>query len=466
MTHGSFGTRAPGARFARARRGAIALALVAALLLVSLTALPSVAHAEPAPEAPAAEAPDPASIIFRLKVQTDVDLTAAALTYTLLNAGGPNVGGSLNADVSPGRTVDLAATLQTNSAQRYIPVGTRLTYTWTVTDRSGGTATTPPQEYVFLDGRFTWSSKTQGQATVYWYGGNEANANAALTAAADSIAKNEALLDVKLDYPVRLVLYRNSAEGRPAQQPRGAVFEGSVITGGSRVGSDLVHLYDPLAGGLVDVTRHEVAHIMTRVAGFGGLASIPSWLDEGTAVYAQTEPGFGYTQALALGVRSDRLLRLRSMASASNQPEQVDLFYGQSGAIVKFMVDTYGEAKFAAIFKGVKSGLPIDTALQQNIGVDQDGLYNAWRKSVGLKEIDFPPVTQGVVAAAQATQAPLTIPTSVGSAAETASGDPRADSPGAAAASGTPVIGIVVGLVSVLLAGGIGFLGLRLSRKR
>ena len=421
-------------------------------------------YAAPTVGRPTVEAPDPASLRFRLGVQTGTDLASATVTYKVLDPNG-NVGGSLTAEVSPGQRADLLATMQTNGNQRYIPVGSRITYSWTVVDKSGGTLTTPEETFVFLDGRFQWQSRTSGLVTVYWYGGNDANATLIMQAAADSVDKNQKLLRVTLPYPVRLVVYRNTTEGRPAQQPRGAAFDGSVITGGSRVGTDLVHIYDPIGAGFVDVTRHEVGHILTRLAGIGPIARIPSWLDEGTAVYAQLDPGRGYIGSLQLAIRSDQVMRLRNMASASNQPGTVDLFYGQSWSVVKYMVDTYGEAKFAALFKAIKEDAPVDAALKATMGVDQDGLYNAWRKSVGLKEIEFPPIVEATPAVAVPTQPPLRIPTAVSGASETRGGAGSGTVPGVEA-RGAPVLGIAIGVATLLLASGIGFLGLRLARKR
>ena len=442
-----------------ARALSVAVMLLAAWMLL---AAPPV-HAAPTAGRPTVEAPDPGSVSFRLGVQTGADLASAMVTYKVLDPNG-NVRGELNAEVSPGQTANLLATMQTNSNQRYIPVGSQIAYSWTVVDKGGGTLTTPEETFVFLDGRFQWQSRKSGLVTVYWYGGNDANALQVIQAAADSIEKNQKLLRVTLAYPVRLVVYRNTTEGRPAQQPRGAAFDGSVITGGSRVATDLVHIYDPIGAGFVDVTRHEVGHILTRVAGIGPIARIPSWLDEGTAVYSQLDPGRGYTQSLQLGIRTDQVMRLRNMVSASNQPSTVDLFYGQSWAVVKFMVDTYGEAKFAALFKAIKEDTPVDAALKQTMGVDQDGLYNEWRKSVGLKAIDFPPIAEATPAVAVPTQQPLRIPTAVSGASETSGGATSAG--GAPEAQGAPTLGIAIGIATLLLAGGIGFVGLRLARKR
>ncbi|MFA7248946.1 MAG: peptidase MA family metallohydrolase [Dehalococcoidia bacterium] len=447
---------------ARAVRG-LALAAIVLVGAISIALVhPAPAAAAPAATNAAVDMPDPATLTFRAHLTADADLASATVNYKVLSPD-VNIGGSLRAEVSGSRSTDVSVTLPMNNNDRYIPVGTQITYSWSVADKNGATATSAEQTITFLDGRYQWQSKTAGQVTVYWYGNAEANADLALKAAAASIADNEALLKVKLGYPVRVLVWRNTNDSKAAQRPRASTFDQQVITGGSRVAADVLHIYDPL-GGFEDVARHEMAHVITKIAGDGKVSPLPSWIDEGTAVYAQTSPG-GYEPALKRAIATDSVMRLRNMAAPTNTPAQVDIFYGQSWAVVKFMVDTYGRDKFAAVFAAVKSGAPIDDALQQHIGVDQDGLYNAWRKSVGLKTIDFPPVPKSTaVAGAQATQPPLGIPTSVKSDDAVPSGG---GGEGTAAVAGVPKqTAIIVGVLALVVAAAIGAAALRVARQR
>ena len=435
-----------------------------ALTAIALVAVLSVALLHPTPASAAPQATnatvasaDPSAITFKVHVTADADIASATVNYKTINPNG-NIGGSLRADVS-GRNTDVSVTLQTNSNERYVPVGTLYRYSWSIVDKNGATTATPEQDYTFLDGRYQWQSRSNDRVLVYWYGANEANANKAMEAAATSIANNESLLNVKLTYPIKIILWRNTADSKAAQQQRSASFDSQIITGGSRVALDILHIYDPL-NEFEDVVRHETAHVLTKVAGDGTIATLPSWIDEGTAVYAQVTPG-GYEPSLRASIAADKLGRLRNMTSATNDPSFVNTFYGESWNVVKFMVDTYGKQKFAGIFKSVKDGAPIDDALQANIGVDQDGLYNAWRKSVGLKTIDFPPIPKSTgIAGAQATQPPLGIPSTVKSADSSPEGA-GGDNPLTAAPAKT----IGVGIGAIVVAVGLGFAALRLARK-
>ena len=438
-----------------------ALAAIALAGAIALALLPSTASAAPQATTVSVETPDPASITFKARITSDADLTSAVVNYKVLSPDG-DISGSVRAEVGGGRTADVSAQLQTSNDRLYLPVGRRITYTWTITDKSGATVTTPAQTFTFLDGRYRWQSKTEGLIAVYWYGESTANAETALRATVTSFAATEALLKVKVDYPVHVIVWRNTAEARAAQRPRSATLSQQTVLGGSRVAADVLHIYDPFQG-FEDVALHEAAHIVTKIAGDGTFSQIPSWLDEGTAVHAQKDPG-GYEIGVRRAVATDSLLRLRNMAGGANRADQTDLFYGESWAVVKFMIDTYGRDKFAAVFKSVKDGAPIDEALGKNIGVDQDGLYNAWRKSVGLKVIDFPPVPRATsIAGAQATQRPLGIPTSVTSAEDTAGGGGGVA--GAASAALSRPATIVIGGGSVLVAAVLAFFALRLARK-
>jgi len=449
--------------------GRLAARLVLPLLagLVGLGLLSSAVAANVQITAQSVEMPDPMSVVFRLRATTPGGLQEAAVNYRVLNPDG-NVGGSVRPTVTSGGTQDLSAMLLTNNGERYIPVGSVFVYSWELKDADGVVHTTDEEQFVFLDGRFQWQSRTEGDVTVYWYGPTDAQAIQALQATADSIADNEELLQVEMPYPVRVVVYPNESAGELAQRPRGGSFDSQVVTGGARVAPDLLHIYDSL-GGFVDVTRHEAGHLVTKVAGDGPFTTIPSWLDEGVAVYSQTSPGSGYLGALEAGIASDSTLRLRSLAGPVNEASQVNLFYGQSWAVAAFMIDTYGEEAFAELFATVKSGEPIDEALLAVYGVDQDGLYNDWRESVGLARIDFSLVPNATtVPRAEGTRAPLGIPTSVSGGAVPAPApttDAGATSTTSVGTSNTTTAVIIV-VVTLLVAGGLGGVGLRLLRKK
>jgi hypothetical protein len=156
-----------------------------------------------------------------------------------------------------------------------------------------------------------------------------------------------------------------------------------VITRGEVVYSDTAMVSADVASG--DITRHEVTHIVVREA-INGPFGLPDWLNEGTAVYSQNQPLGGQQNALDSAIQSGQILSVRSLSSASSGAvaSKVSLFYGQSYALVDFLIETYGEQKFAELFAAFREGNTTAGALEQVYGFDQDGLENEWRASVGL----------------------------------------------------------------------------------
>lgn len=434
-----------------------------AFALLTLVAMPRTVHAGTITTGAISHSTaDPKAIVFKVSVQAPAGLTTATLDYKLFNPD-TTVGGSQQAEVGGATALDATVTLNTNSNERYIPIGSRFTYTWTLVDKEGARIVTPQREFVFLDGRYQWQEKTTGNFTVYWYGDNARNADLALQAAAAATSDVEKLLAVKLTYPIRLVTWRRESEGEAAQQSRGGSFDRQVITGGARVAPDVVHLYDPI-GGFVDVVRHEIAHIVTKVAGDGPFGRLPSWIDEGTAVFAQSDPG-GYRFAVQAAIQNDSVNRLRAMSSPSNQPNKVDLFYGQSWATVKHMIDKHGQAKFADLYKTFRANGDMDAALKRVYGYDQDGLYNEWRQSVGLKVIEFPPETSTSGPQAQGTRAPLGIGVPGAAGSGLASGGGGDTTVTAEERSSSMMTAVIVGIATLAIAAGMGFGAFRLMKK-
>jgi hypothetical protein len=130
-------------------------------------------------------------------------------------------------------------------------------------------------------------------------------------------------------------------------------------------------------------------------------------------MYAQSEPGEGFTSALDKAVERDSLLSVRSMTSPTGDSSKVTLFYGQAWSLVNFLIETYGPAKLAELFATFKEGSTADKALLKAYGFDQDGLEDAWRASLGLPPRQTPAITPTATPAATLTPAQPS-PTSVG----------------------------------------------------
>ena len=167
-------------------------------------------------------------------------------------------------------------------------------------------------------------------------------------------------------------------------------------------------------------------------------------------------PDAGHDSALDSAIRGDRVLTFKELNSsaAGGVASTVGLYYGQAGSIVRYLVETYGEVKFAELLKTFKEGSTDDKAFESVYGFDQLGLENEWRASVGLDPREAS--ATATPRATEETRAPVTPPAS-------------GDDPGTAASSGDdglPVVMIaVIVALSALILAALGGLAITIMRK-
>ena len=327
----------------------------------------------------------PEEVVFHLSAHSEAIIEEVTLHYQILPDGVMAYG---RPDLTPAERVQVDFDLKANDPPRsYLAPGAQIDYFWEVEDGAGNKLTTEPATFVYEDIRFSWESVSEGNVSVYWYAGSRSSAESSLEVAREVLDEMSVLLGATVDYPVKVWIYDSYEDMLPALAQRSEAFEQRVVVAGVRVSSDTVLLQGEGAG---DTLRHELTHIVTHVAGEGPYGSLPTWLDEGTAMYGQSEPGEGYTSALDRAVERDSLLSVRSMTAPTGDASKVTLFYGQAWSLVDFLIETYGPAKFAELYAVFKEGSTVDKALLKVYGFDQGGLEDAWRASLDLPPREGP----------------------------------------------------------------------------
>ena len=410
--------------------------LLAALLAALAWLGPTEAQSEVDVRESRARGDFPEGIVFILDAASSTGFDDVRLVYQIAPDG---VRTTAAADCTGGTVV--SCTVEVGRSQRNLLIpGAEVTFFWRITV-SGETQATERQLFIYEDDRFDWRSISDGDLTLWWYQGSEEEAERVLAAARESLDEVSALLQTTVDFPVK-VFYYGSA--RDMQAAIIADERQGVVTLGEVVYSDTAMVSADSAP--EEIARHEVAHIVVREATRGPF-SLPDWLNEGTAVFAQSQPLSGQGQALERAIQSGQVLSVRSLSSISSgaQADRVSLFYGQSYSLVAFLVERYGPERFAQLFQAFRDGATTAGALEQVYGFDQDGLENAWRESVGLP--------------------PREVPTSDGERTAPTE-EPETDS--AADDDGGASIAVIVAIAAlpVLLAGGLAGAGVLLARRR
>ncbi|MCJ7492028.1 MAG: peptidase MA family metallohydrolase [Dehalococcoidia bacterium] len=362
---------------------AIALAVVTAAPLPGARAMPTGrAQSGVVVDSTNAENDFPNGVNFSLSFHSDVDLSKLKVTfrYTI-----PPEGASVyeEPECDGGTKVQCTYNLK-SGPQLFLVPGANVNYYWQVDDDAGNSVKTQPATFIYDDTRFDWKSMTEGNLTVFYYAGDESDVRSLLQTGIEGLQRMEQLLNTQVGFPVKVFLYDSAEDMRPAAMSSSESPERGVITLGEVFFSDtavVAHDVRPQ-----DIMRHELAHIVVRQAVKGPFGNLPAWLDEGTAMYAQSDLLSNEERALESAIESDEVLSLRAMSSASlaHTSVNVSLFYGQSWSVISFLVDQYGTERFADLFATFKAGSTVDKALEQVYGFEQDGLENAWRESVGL----------------------------------------------------------------------------------
>jgi hypothetical protein len=411
-----------------------------AVLFAFLVPAPTSAQSAPTIEDRGVTNSFPEGITFAVSAEGDSSIEEIKLRYKILPDGTAAIG---RPEFEPATSVVTSFQVEGNSARLHLPPGTVIEYHWEATDADGDESRTDTQSYFYDDTRFQWTPIESNSVTIYYYSGSEDEAQAMLSAASERIASMSQLLGANIDFRVKVWIYDSVEDMRPALQRRSETYEASVITAGVRVATDTVLI---LGNASFDTLKHELTHIVTAAAGEGPFGTMPAWLDEGTAVFGQDDPG-GFESAVDQAIDRGNVFSLRQITSSPGDPDAVNLFYGQSWSVVKYLNDTYGPEKFAQVFAEIKGGKRIDAALEAVYGFDQDGLDNEWRAAHGLEPRDTPEPTQP---ASDATDTP-----------SNPQDDPQPENGGGTSAA--VIIALAAGLA--VLAGALGLAGWTVARR-
>ncbi|HXQ37139.1 MAG TPA: peptidase MA family metallohydrolase, partial [Anaerolineales bacterium] len=146
-----------------------------------------------------------------------------------------------------------------------------------------------------------------------------------------------------------------------------------------------------------DAIVHEITHVLVGHLTFSCLGDVPTWLNEGLAVYSEGELDSSSQQQLDDAIRDDTLLTVRSLSAGfSEVSDKAYLSYSQSYSITKFLMETYGQEEMTSLLVALREGVTIDDALMQTYGFNIDGLEDVWRQAIGAapRPISAQPTSQ------------------------------------------------------------------------
>ena len=337
-----------------------------------------------------------------------------------------------------GQSVSGEYLLRSQTANEYIPTGTRLSYYFDIRTEDGGRLETEPEITVYLNLGLDWQSVSDGLINVYYYRHNrqsEGRAQAVLEVAADTYELMQPILGVELTEPMNIVVYSDYADMRKALRKSSEVAAEQLRTLGQAFTNERTLLVDgssDLFSGdnTLTTAAHEFTHLLVADAAGSAYRSIHTWLNEGLAVYSEQNPDSQFDSFLNAAIASDSVPPLSSLRTYAGTPRETLRNYGVGHSVATYMVETYGAGKMAALFAGVRETRNMEKTLESVYGLTIHELDNEWRRSVGLGARDLatpaPPPLQAI---------PTRRPTPT---VAPGAGGAQAESTAVAAAEGTP----------------------------
>jgi hypothetical protein len=352
----------------------------------------------------------PETATFRLAINNSVEITSVVLEYGNEQQTCGEVIAKAFPQFTPGKNVTTEWTWEMRQSGS-LPPGAQLWWRWRVTDANGSETVTAIKTATWLDDDHDWKTLTNGDfLRIHYYAGNQAFITDLSKAAYEGLQFNETQSGLKAEAPIDIYIYASTDDLREA-----ILYEPSWTGGQAFPDQDIVILgisQADLDWGR-DAIVHELTHVLVGHLTFSCLGDVPTWLNEGLAVYSEGGLDPSSKRQLDDAIRNDTLLTVRSISGGfSEVPDKAYLSYSQSYSITKFLIETYGQEKMTALLLELSNGKTIDEALMQTYGFNIEGLEDAWRKSIQAQ-----PRTASAQATAQPspTFVPTIVPVSGGS---------------------------------------------------
>jgi hypothetical protein len=257
----------------------------------------------------------------------------------------------------------------------FYPAGTSVSYYWQLEDSAGNWHTGITQRFATVDTRFNWQHLSQGNLQVNWYNRTQDFGQFVLNKATIILTHISSELGGGLLHPVNLWIYQSDDDFHGSLKPNSYEWVGGEALPQLEEASIVV--VDTGDTTLVRDMPHELTHLV-----FHQLVQvrIPTWFDEGLAVYNQLYHEPDMSARLQAALDAHALLRLSDIEDGfPANAEQAYLAYAQSWNLVSYMYSTFGLSKmihFSKLLNNPETTFALD--LQQAFGEDQDQLENQW----------------------------------------------------------------------------------------
>jgi hypothetical protein len=322
----------------------------------------------------------PNTITFKAEFKSGANITSVVLEYgedqltcgTVIAKAFPQL--TAAGDVQVEWTWDMR---QSGS----VPPGATLWWHWLVQDANGAQLSSPTKTIIWLDSTHSWQEISGGNINLHYYDGGQSFGQALHDAAAQALVRLSNDVGISSDKPVDIYIFANTNDLQAS-----ILFAPSWAGGEAFPATNIVII--GVSTDLLDwgkgAEAHELTHVLVGHLTFSCLGFIPTWLNEGLAMYGEGGPAPAEVTQFDQAKAANQLLALSSLVGAfSDEANRVSLSYSEAYSVVNYLIQTYGRVKMTALLLSLRGGNTIDQALQTSYGFDTNGLEDVWRASIG-----------------------------------------------------------------------------------
>jgi hypothetical protein len=329
----------------------------------------------------------PVALTFQLDLKQAANVSDIALVFGSDNRTCNAASARRVIDFDAGETVNASWEWDLKDTATMAP-GTAIWWRWEMTDAAGRVTSTEPQTTTVRDARYKWKTLSNGVLTVNWASGKNDFGRELMVLAQQGLRKATRDYGITVTNRIDFWVYPDFEALRDTLH-----FESEWTGGVALPWSNAVLTAIEASNDITwarDVIPHEMTHVIVGERMFNCVGgNLPTWLNEGLAVFAEPDQGKLNPEGLdglKRALESRRIVSLRSLSGQfAADPSLARAAYSYGGYVVKYMVNTGGPQKMAALLDKIRGGATIDEALTAVYSVDTDGLDSAWRKSIGVK---------------------------------------------------------------------------------
>lgn len=264
-----------------------------------------------------------------------------------------------------------------------IPPGAKIEYFWRLTDSAGNKFDTPKQTFVALDPRFEWQTVEDEELAISWYDGGEAWGQEMFDTGKQALAQLEDALGSNVTRQIRLLAFGDKNDFRGSFPPQQDWIGGQAFPD---LGVTVQIIGEGDTGWMRTVLFHELSHLVFSQAVEGALARVPSWIDEGLAMYNEPDDlDFGNRNSARLveeAAENNELLAFSQLqGNFGADGAVVGIAYAQSEMMVTYLINDCGKDGFHQLIQNLVDDMSVDGAIEAACGYDSQTLYNNWRQT-------------------------------------------------------------------------------------